>query len=80
MSKKTEALKSIEAALKELQAPAEPAPVDFDLVLSTVEKIVIVVGVGALAIIAGALVELVVLYRDPDNSALAEAFREGGCG
>lgn len=78
MSRKADALESIERALKELKAPADPMPIDFDPVLSTVEKLVIVVGVGALVIIAGALTELVILQKDPDNSAVAEAFGHGG--
>ena len=66
MSKKTEALKAIEAAVKELQAQPEPGPVDFDLVLSTVEKGVMVLGIGALVVIAGTLIKLTWMLSHPD--------------
>lgn len=78
MGKKTEALLSIETALKELQTPEKPAPVDFDLVFSTAEKAIVVAGVGALVVIAGVLVRLAWMFSHPDDRAWKDAWEGSG--
>lgn len=78
MSKKTEALKAIEAAVKDLQEQPAPGPVDFDLVISTAEKAVVLAGIGALVVIAGTLLRLTWLTTHPDDPAWHDAWEGPG--
>ena len=77
MGKKTKALQSIEAALKELQE-METKPVDFDPVLSFAEKTVVVAGVAALVVIAAALAEMAWLWSHPEDPTWTDAWEGGG--